>query len=66
MLARLDRPFIEAAGVQELVLQGIVLDYGQQHGLVLDKCVNAVVAGCEIRRLGGTALTALGCANLKV
>ncbi len=66
VLSRWDRPFIEAQGVQDLAFQGLVFQYGQQNGLVLERCVNAVVAGCEIRRLGGTALTALGSANLKV
>jgi len=66
VLSRWDKPFIEARGVREVVFQGIIFEYGQQHALVLDGCVNATVAGCEIRRMGGTALTALRCANLKI
>jgi len=66
VLARWDRPFIEADNVQELSFQGLTLEYGQQHGLVMTDCVNATVAGCVIRRLGGTALTALRSANLKI
>lgn len=66
VLTRWDKPFIEASKAQELVFQGLTLEYGQQDGLILNECINATVAGCVIRRLGGTALTALGNANLKV
>lgn len=66
VLTRWDKPFIEAKGVQELVFQGLTLEYGQQHGIVMEGCVNSTVAGCIIRRMGGTALTAPGSANLKV
>lgn len=66
VLSRWDKPFVEAKGVREIVFQGLTYEYGQQHALVLDGCVNAVVAGCVVRRMGGTALTALRGANLKV
>ena len=66
VLSRWDRPFIEASKVQEVFFQGLTFEYGQQHGLVLNECVNTTVAGCVIRRLGGTALTALQGANLKI
>ena len=66
VLSRWDQPFIEARHVQEVAFQGLTFEYGQQHGLVLNECVNVTVAGCVIRRLGGTALTALQSANLKV
>jgi hypothetical protein len=66
VLTRWDKPFIAADKVQETVFRGLTFEYGQQHGLVLDECVNTTVAGCVVRRLGGTALTALRCANLKI
>ena len=66
VVSRWDQPFINAQHVQEVVFQGLTFEYGQQHGLVLNECVNVTVAGCVIRRLGGTALTALQSANLKV
>ncbi len=66
VLSRWDKPFIEANKVQEVAFQGLTFEYGQQHGLVLNECVNATVAGCVIRCLGGTALTALQGANLKI
>ena len=66
VLTRWDKPFVEASKVQEIVFQGLTFEYGQQNGLVLSECINATVAGCVIRRLGGTALTALQSANLKV
>lgn len=66
VLSRWNKPFIAANKVQEVVFQGLTFEYGQQHGLVLDECVNTTIAGCVLRRLGGTALTALQSANLKV
>ncbi|MDR2849306.1 MAG: right-handed parallel beta-helix repeat-containing protein, partial [Verrucomicrobiota bacterium] len=65
-LSRWDRPFIQADKAQELVFQGLTFEHGRQHGLVLNACVNATVAGCVVRRLGGSALIAPNCANLKV
>ena len=64
VLSRLDRPFVQATKVQEVVFQGLTFEYGQQQGLVLEGCVNSTVAGCVIRRLGGTALTVLQGANV--
>ena len=66
VLSRWDKPFIQADKVQELVIQGLTLEHGQQHGIIINDCVNTVIAHCEIRRLGGTALTALRAANLKI
>lgn len=66
VLSRWNKPFIQASKVQEIVFQGLTFEYGQQHGLVLDECINTTIAACVIRRLGGTALTALQCANLKI
>ncbi|MEI7898675.1 MAG: right-handed parallel beta-helix repeat-containing protein [bacterium] len=66
VLSRWDKPFIAASKVQEIVFQGLTFEYGQQNGLVLDACVNTTVAGCVLRRLGGTALTALQGANLRI
>jgi hypothetical protein len=66
VLTRWSQPFIEVKDVQEVVFQGLTLEYGQQHGLVLNGSVNTVIARCVIRRMGGTALTALNSANLKI
>ena len=66
VLSRWNKPFIEASKVQEVAFHGLTYEYGQQHGIILKECVNATVARCVIRRLGGTALTALQSANLKI
>jgi len=66
VLSRWNKPFIEAKNVQEVALQGLTFEYGQQHGLVLDTCVNVTVAGNVIRRLGGTALTVTDGANVRI
>ncbi len=66
VLSRWDKPFIKADNVQEIAFLGLTFEHGQQDGLVLNACVNTTVAGCVIRRLGGTALTALQSANLKL
>jgi tetratricopeptide (TPR) repeat protein len=66
VMSRWDKPFIQADNVQEVVFQGLTFEYGQQHGIVLNACVNTVVAGCVVRRLGGSALIAPQCANLKI
>lgn len=66
VMSRWNRPFVEARGVREVVFQGLTFEYGQQHGLVLEGCVNAAVIGCVARRLGGTAVQALQCANVKL
>ena len=61
-----DKPFVQATKVQEVVFQGLTFEYGRQNGLVMEGCVNVTVAGCVIRRLGGTALTVLQGANVKI
>lgn len=66
VLSRWNQPFVQATHVQEVVFQGLTFEYGQQHGLVMDGCVNAAVAGCVIRRMGGTALTVAQGANVKI
>ena len=66
VLSRWDKPFIQADQVRDVVFQGLTFEYGQQHGLVLNACVNATVAGCVIRRLGGSAIIAPNSANLKL
>ena len=65
-LSRWDKPFIKADNVRDVAFVGLTLEYGQQHGIILNGCINAVVANCVIRRMGGTALTAPQSANLKV
>ncbi len=66
VLSRWDKPFVQATHVQEVAFQGLTFEYGQQDGLVMDACVNAVVAGCVFRRMGGTALTVGQGANVKI
>ena len=66
VLSRWDKPFIQADQVRDVVFQGLTFEYGQQHGLVLNACVNTIVAGCVIRRLGGSAIIAPNSANLKL
>ncbi len=66
VLTRLGQPFFEARGMREVVFQGLAFEYGRQHGIVMDRCVNAVVAGCVIRRLGGTGLIATRSEGLQV
>lgn len=66
VLSRWNRPFVEARKVREVVLLGLTFEYGQQHGIVMDECVNASVVGCVVRRMGGTALTVTQGANVKI
>lgn len=66
VLTRWDKPFIEATGVQDLAIHGLTLQHGQQRGIVLTRCVNTLLSANVIRRLGGTALSALQSANLKL
>ncbi len=61
-----DKPFIVAKGVREVVFQGLELEYGQQHGIVLHGCANTAVIGCRIERMGGIALEASSSLNLKI
>jgi len=65
-LSRFAHPFIAATATRELVIHGLTLQHGQQHGIVLQHCFNTTVSGNVIRRFGGTALNALQCANLRV
>ncbi len=65
-LSRFHQPFIIASGTRELMIHGLTLQNGQQHGITLERCVNTVVSGNVIRRFGGTALSALQSANLRV
>ncbi|MDD4102396.1 MAG: right-handed parallel beta-helix repeat-containing protein [Kiritimatiellae bacterium] len=65
-LSRFEQPFIAASGVRELMIHGLTLQHGQQHGITLERCINTVVSGNVIRRFGGTALQAMHTANLRV
>lgn len=66
VLSAWDRPFIVARGVNGLVIQGLTFEYGRQHGIMLDGCVNTTIAGNCVRHLGGTALTVERAANVKI
>jgi len=66
VLSRWNKLFVEVNGAQEVVFQGLTFEYGQQDGLVLNGCINSVVAGCVVRRLGGTALTVTQGADVKI
>ncbi|HRR32947.1 MAG TPA: right-handed parallel beta-helix repeat-containing protein [Kiritimatiellia bacterium] len=66
VLSRWDKPFIQADRVRDVIFHGLTFEYGQQHGLVLNGCVNVTVAGCVVRRLGGSAIIAPNSANLKL
>ncbi|MDD3545041.1 MAG: right-handed parallel beta-helix repeat-containing protein [Kiritimatiellae bacterium] len=65
-LSRFARPFIAADATRDLIIRGLTLQHGQQHGIVLQQCFNTVVSGNVIRRFGGTALNAPHCANLRI
>ena len=66
VLSRWNKPFVQATRTQELVLQGLTFEHGQQDALVLSECINASVQGCVVRRMGGTALTVAQGANVLV
>ncbi len=51
-LAALAQPFIQAADVAHLVLQGLTFEGGRTNGLELTNCESCLVAGCTIQRLG--------------
>ena len=63
---RFDRPFISATNVCHVVIDGLVLEHGQQHGLVFEGCSDACVGNCEIRRFGGTGIVAENAKNITV
>lgn len=52
----MDRPFIEGTNVAHLVIDGLILEHGRQHGIVLRSVADVRVQRCEIRRFGGTGL----------
>jgi len=55
---RLDQPFLSATNVQHVVIDGLVMEHGRQHGLVFEGCSDVCVANCQIRRFGGTGIVA--------
>lgn len=57
---RFGRPFVSATNVQHVVIDGLVLEHGRQHGLVFEGCSGVCVANCELRRFGGTGIVAEG------
>ncbi len=65
-LSHFDRPFLEIDGAREITIEGLVFEYGQGSGIKLQNCINTVVAKCEIRRIGGTAITANHCTALQI
>lgn len=58
--------FIKAEGVQDLVLQGITFQYGQEHAVEFNNCVNLSIIGCCFHGFGGTPLSVQGAANARI
>ena len=57
--------FIEAEGVDDLRIDGVVFEYALE-GLVFRKCRGLAVEGCTVRNVGGNALRIDGGENCRV
>lgn len=55
-LSMLSVPLVELDGVEHVRLQGLVCELGRADGIVICKGQRCLLAGCEIRRLGGDAV----------
>jgi len=55
---RFGQPFLSATNVRHVVIDGLTLEHGRQHGLVFGGCSGVCVANCDIRRFGGTGIVA--------
>lgn len=53
-------PMMVLKGVSNLRLEGLDFDLGRYHGLILEDCTNAVIAGCTVTRLAGNGISVLG------
>ncbi|MDD2597898.1 MAG: right-handed parallel beta-helix repeat-containing protein [Kiritimatiellae bacterium] len=60
------RPFIKADGVQDLIIQGLTFQYGQDRAAAFNHCVNLNITGCRFHGFGGTPLMVLNAANAKI
>lgn len=56
----LPHPFIHGEKVRHIRFEGLTFEYGQENGLVFVSSENVWVAGCTVRRLGGSALKVMG------
>lgn len=66
MLSRWNKPFIQATQLRDVIFQGISFEYGQQNGMEFTQCANIEISGCEISRLGGSALLAKRCVAMNI
>lgn len=55
-LSMLSVPLVELAGVEHVRLQGLVCELGRAEGIVIRGGQRCLVAGCEVRCLGGDAV----------
>lgn len=55
-LSMLSVPLVELAGVEHVRLQGLVCELGRADGIVIRGGQRCLVAGCEVRCLGGDAV----------
>jgi len=66
VMSRMDKPFIRAKQVRNVVFAGLVYEYGQHDALVMEQSEGIAVVGCMCRRLGGSALIAWDMKKLRV
>lgn len=52
LVSMLETPIIMAEGASNVILRGLTLEAGRQHGVVIREGANVLLAGCTIREMG--------------
>lgn len=60
LLSDLDQPLVQLSNVSQLTVSGLVFDAGLGDGVVIEGGTNILIAGCELRNMGGTAVVIKG------
>ncbi len=58
--------FVRTQDVEDVRLEGLCFEYGQEGGLVFEGGKNVIVSKCEVRRLGGSALRVEGTTGFRI
>lgn len=66
VISQWNKPFLTLKGVNHLSISGLIYEYGQQDGIQISNGADIALVGCMVRRIGGTALSALEMKNFKV
>ncbi len=66
VVSQWNKPFLTLKNVNHLSISGLIYEYGQQDGIQIANSADIALVGCMLRRMGGTALSALEMKNFTI